>query len=152
MDPSFESLRQLVATETGEGIQLTNDLADNPICSVTLDVDVPCIAVTWKRYATSAQLRFVHESIIKLLWQHRVAKVLGDDTALPTIHREDQSWIAENWMPRAVASGFRAAANKGPMSHFARVSIENVQSKAPHELTIRSFERIDDAREWLKGM
>ncbi len=65
-----------------------------------MDSEVPCITVVWKRYATSAQLRYVHEQLLCLLGGGGVA-VLGDDTQLPTIHREDQRWIAENWWPRA---------------------------------------------------
>jgi thiamine monophosphate kinase len=68
---------------------------------MSLDKSVPCIAITWKQYATSTQLRFVHENVLQMLMRQRVSKILGDDTALPTIHAEDRVWITEDWMPRA---------------------------------------------------
>jgi hypothetical protein len=61
---------------------LAKNLADNPIYAVALDDAIPCIRVQWRSYATSTQLRFVHESLIGLIERHRVSNVLGDDTAL----------------------------------------------------------------------
>jgi len=72
---------------------------------VSIDENIPAIVVLWKGYATGTQLRFVHENILDQLRKHGMSKVLGDDTGLPTIHAEDQSWIVENWMPRAIAAG-----------------------------------------------
>src|SRR5271170_3652719 len=92
-------LRARLEIESSDSVKLLKDFKENPICSVRLDESVPCIVVVWKQYATSTQLRFIHESILGLLEKHRVTKILGDDTLLPTIHAEDQTWIAENWMP-----------------------------------------------------
>ena len=108
--------------------------------------------MVWKQYATSTQLRFVHESMLHLLKTHRVSRLLGDDTALPTIHSEDRQWIAENWMPRAQAVGLIAAASKSPTAYFGRLAVENVQSVAPSDICLRSFEVMEDAREWLRGL
>jgi hypothetical protein len=46
--------------------------------------------------ANRIQLRFIHESILQLLEEHNVGKILDDDTGLPTIRSEDRAWIAEN--------------------------------------------------------
>lgn len=150
--PETERLRQLrycLLTGSSDGIKLLDNLKDNPICSVSFDKDVPCIVVIWKDYATSAQLRYVHESILGLLVKHGVSKILGDDTALPTVHAENQVWIAEDWMPRAMAAGLRAAAGKYSNWYFANVSISNIHSIAPVGLILRSFEDLAEARQWL---
>jgi hypothetical protein len=127
------------------------DLGDNPVCSVSFNESVPCIAVVWKGYATSEQLRLAHETIIALLTKHRVSKVLGDDTALPTIHADDRRWIVENWMPRAKAAGLKAIANKSPASYFGKLAIDHVRAVAPSDLVFRSFGDVDCAREWLRA-
>jgi hypothetical protein len=122
---------------------------DNPVCTVVLDAEVPCLIVLWKRYATSGQLRHVLERLIELLQEHHVSKILADDTALPLIHPEDQAWIVQNWMPRAVAAGLRVAANKNPSTYLGRLAVENVITRQ-RLFTIRSFEDLGDARQWLK--
>lgn len=146
---SFTILRIRLANESSDSIKLLHDLKDNPICSVTFDETVPCIKVVWKRYATSTQLRFIHESILHLIQKHRVDKILGDDSALPTIAAEDQVWIAHDWMPRAVAAGLKFAGSKKSESYFGRVSVNSIQLAVPKGIVIRSFETVEDARRWL---
>ncbi|HEY0680951.1 MAG TPA: hypothetical protein VGD45_01330 [Steroidobacter sp.] len=150
-----ESLRQLtevVRTESSDGARLVSNLEDNPICRVTLDAAVPCIFVTWQRYATSAQLRFVHEQMLQLLRQQGLRKILGDDSSLAVIHVDDQVWIREDWMPRAARAGLKAAASKCPYAFFGKQSVANVQSGAPSGLLLRSFDSLDEARTWLRGL
>ena len=83
--------------------------------------------------------------------ERRVGKILGDDTALPTIHADDRRWIAENWLPRAIAAGLTAAANKEPASHFGKVSVREVQRALSPSLLLRAFPNMEDARHWLKS-
>ena len=150
-DGELTRLRKLVATEASDGLMLSTNLEDNPICSVSLDETIPGITVIWKRYATSAQLRFVHEAIIDMLITHKVGKILGDDTELPTIHTDDQDWIVRNWMPRACAAGLRAAASKQTSHFFCKLATDTIQSHAPDEIRMESFENLDDAKRWLQG-
>jgi hypothetical protein len=126
------------------------DLEDNPVCSVLLDTDVPCLTVIWKRQADSAQLRALLERLLELLYEHKVNKILGDDTALPLIEPEDQAWIAHDWMPRAVTAGLRLAANKSPDAYFGRLAIETIKA-SQSVLAIRSFDHFEEARRWLKN-
>lgn len=139
------------AEATQAEVQVLSDLQDNPVCRVHFDAEVPCITVIWKRPCTSAQLRYVSERLIDMIRQHKVAKILGDDTALPLIDTDDQKWIAENWIPRAAEAGLRVAANKSPEAYFGRLALENIK-EAQRQLTIRSFEQFEQAWRWLKGV
>jgi hypothetical protein len=148
-----ESLRQLtevVRTESSDGASLVANLADNPICRVTVDADIPCVLLVWGRYATSAQLRFVHECALDLLRQNALHKILGDDSSLAVIPVDDQTWIREDWMPRALRAGLKAAASKCPNGFFGKQSVANVMSRAPSGITLRSFDQLDEARAWLQ--
>lgn len=148
-ETALPSLRAALEKESSDGLALLRDLADNPICTVRIDETVPCLAVVWKQYATSKQLRFIHESMLDLLQKHGLCKVVGDDTGLTVIHAEDQRWIIEKWMPRAVAAGLRFAASKKPAAYFGKASVENVKAGAPAALVIRTFDDIDAARHWI---
>jgi hypothetical protein len=147
-----EALRKLhedLANESTDSLKLLNNLEQNPVCCVTHDEELSCVCVVWKQYATRAQLRFIHERILHLLQRHGANKILGDDTALPTIHTEDQAWIIENWMPRALAVGLQFVANKGPDAYFGKVAVSAVQSRLSPMLVLRSFSDLDEARDWL---
>lgn len=106
--PSVE-LRKRVAAH--DGAQLLRNPCDNPVCKLSHNKDIDCIEVVWRKYATSAQLHYVHEVILCMLVRDNVSKILGDDSCLPIIHAEDQRWIIEQWLPRAKAAGLAAAAS-----------------------------------------
>jgi hypothetical protein len=148
-DWGYDQLRRFVEAESGTGRGLVQSPEDNAICSITYNFHVPCLFVCWKSYATSAQLRFIHETLIHLIMKHRVDRILGDDTALPFISESDQDWIVRNWMPRAIAAGLKRAASKRPDRYFGQTSVGRVQSSAPSDLLLRSFESLDEAKNWL---
>jgi hypothetical protein len=146
----LDALRRVIEEESNDGRALAENLSDNPICTVTRDDDVPCIFVNWKGYATSAQIRFVHECLVGLIGRHGVSKILGDDTALVSIDNEDQEWIIWDWIPRAIAAGLRVVASKKPNGFFGRMSVDRIQAVISPKLRIRSFDNLSDARAWLR--
>jgi hypothetical protein len=148
----FDGLRHILAAESSDGRALAGNLEDNPICTVSYDPSIPALMVRWKSYATSAQLRYIHECLIRLIRKHRVSKILGDDSDLVSIAAVDQHWIAREWMPRAIAAGLRTVASIKPRAYFGRTSINNILSFLPDGLAIRSCESLREAREWLRSV
>jgi hypothetical protein len=150
-----DDLRQLcekLRQDSRDSFRLLKNVLENPICSIAIDENERCITVVWKQYATQLQLRFVHEKLLHLIREHGAYKILGDDTALPTIPSEDRAWIAQDWMPRAVGSGLRFAASKQPESYFGKLSISSLHAAAPPGLQCRSFEKLEEAQQWLQTM
>jgi hypothetical protein len=146
----LDALKRVIEEESTDGRALAENLADNPICAVSLDDDVPCICVQWRGYATSAQFRFVHECLIGLIERNRISKILGDNTALVSVTSEDQDWIISDWTPRAIAAGLRLAASKSPKGYYGRTSVDRIQAFISPQLRIRSFDNLADARTWLR--
>jgi hypothetical protein len=148
---SLERLTRLLEQESADGVALLRNIGENPICCVSYDASIPGLIVVWRGYATSTQLRFVHERILELLEEHGVAKILGDNSGLPTVHADDQKWIIENWIPRAKKAGLRVAAAKQPVSYFGRLAINTLNSAMPAGVVVRSFNQLDEARQWLES-
>lgn len=149
MTERLEQLRRLLETETQDSRLLSQSPADNPICAIEPKPELGCITVIWRRYATSTQIRFVHEVVLSALEHHGFRKLFGDDRSLPTIHAEDQRWIAEDWMPRAVAAGLRKCAGVYAKAYFGRISTEQVRARAPAPLEIQMFHTPEQACAWL---
>lgn len=147
---SLAELSRIIAEESREGIQLLQDPHDNPICALSYNAEIQCIEVVWRKYATSAQLRYIHEIILGMLIQYNASKILGDDSDLPIVHAEDQRWIVEEWLPRARAAGFKVAATTVSMTFFGRMTISAIQSEFARAVKVRSFGNIHSARSWLK--
>ena len=145
----LEELRSAVAAESSDGWRVVQNPSDNPICSMMFNTASRCIEVIWKMYATSLQLRFIHECLLDLIKTHRASRILGDDTALGIIHADDQAWIAADWLPRAIAAGLTAGASKAPATYFAEQSVRRIQASAPSGVRLGSFQNLSDARAWL---
>lgn len=145
-----QRLRRQLETESSDALALLACPEENPICSIVIDGAIPGVVITWKRYATSAQLRFIHEYALDLLKRHGLVKILGDDTSLPMIHAEDRAWITRDWLPRATAAGLRAAASKAPASFFGKLCVESIFSDLAGSLNVRSFNTMVEARTWLR--
>lgn len=151
-DSAFDGLQHLLEGESGDSRALAKDLEDNPICTVSYEPDVPCLLVQWKRYATTTQLRYIHECLIRLIKKHRVSKILGDDTDLVSIAAIDQHWIVHDWMPRAIGIGLRSAASVKPRAYFGQTSVNRILSIVPAGLAIQSFDNFESARTWLRNI
>jgi hypothetical protein len=146
----LRELREKLRQDSRDSFQLLKNFWDNPICSVVHDEANHCIIVVWKQYASQIQLRYIHESLLTLICKHRIYKILGDDTALPAIPTEDRFWIIDEWFPRAVECGLRFAASKKPAAYFGKLAVSHIQSAAPAGIECRSFEQLQEAREWLE--
>ena len=142
----WEKLRQ----DSRDSFRLLQNFRDNPICSIMHDEGNHCIVVVWRQCATQIQFRYIHEKLLSLICEHRVFKILGDDTALPAIPSEERFWIINEWFPRAVECGLRFAASKRPDAHFGRLAVSHIQSAAPAGLKCRCFEGLEEAKEWLE--
>lgn len=119
-------------------------------CTVSVDLDVPCVVMHWHGYATTADFREAAHRVGDLLREHRIDRLLVDTTDLPIIASEDQDWLNREWLPQQIAHGLRAAALVSSRFYFARVSVENVNRRLrPDELTIELFTNAETAREWL---
>lgn len=149
---SLVELMRVLEIESTDGARLMENPNDNPICSLSYDDSVGCVTIVWRRYPTSAQLRFIHEAIIQMLAQYKASKILGDDTELPIVHPEDQQWIAEEWLPRAKAAGLKAAAAKVSFSFFGKLSIGSIQTRIAREIAIKAFPNMHQARAWLRAV
>ncbi|HEX4038973.1 MAG TPA: hypothetical protein VHX37_13015 [Acidobacteriaceae bacterium] len=148
----LRQLQEMLQRDSRDSFQLLKNPWDNPTCSISIDEANRCIVAVWKQYAPQLQLRYIHENMLALIREHALCKLLGDDTALLTIPSEDRFWIIDDWFPRAVESGLRLAASKAPQLYFGKVSVNHIQSSAPPALSCRSFERLEEAREWLEAV
>jgi hypothetical protein len=146
---TLRELRKKLRQGSRDSFQLVENFRDNPICSVKHDEPNHCIIVVWRQYATRIQFRYIHEKLLSLICKHRFYKILGDDSALPAIPSEDRFWIIDQWFPRAVECGLRFAAIKRPDAYFGRLAVSHIQSAAPAGLQCRTFEKLEEAREWL---
>jgi hypothetical protein len=123
-------------------------------CGIDYDIDVPCVSMVWKGYATSAQFREANERVLVEIKEQRASKLLGDAKDFVLIDADDQAWLARNWIPRALQAGVRKIALVMPRFYFNRVAVDTVAQRLAGEfarelVSIEYFDTRDATRTWL---
>lgn len=127
--------------------------AERPVCRIYLGSGEDFITMEWSGYATSPQFRAGTEQMLEELVRHNMHKVLGDVQDMVLISAEDQDWVHQHFLPRALQNGFRAIALVRPNHYFNKVAIESMAYKLNDEsLHIRVFNDAAEARTWLRGL
>jgi hypothetical protein len=121
------------------------------IYKIYFDKDLDAVIMEWDGYATSKQFREGTEKMLEILVQNHATKVLGDIRNMVLIGRDDQEWLNNDFLPRAIRHGFKAIAMLRPENYFNKVAVETVSYKVDKEkLSIQFFEHREKALEWLK--
>ena len=123
---------------------------DAPYVLIRWDGDGPWVYVKWKAWANSTEYRGAHELVIVALRENHAARNLIDSADGRVVGGEDQTWLIEDWMPRAVAAGRRWTAIVLPTSPLGRTIAENIDKSPRSELVkVEHFETVDAAAAWL---
>ncbi len=108
------------------------------------------VYVQWKAWATSDEYRAAQEVVILALRENHASRNLIDATDSRVVSGEDQKWLVENWIPRAVAAGRRWTAIVLPQSALGRTIQENIDSHPQSDRSkVEHFETVEDAAAWL---
>lgn len=122
------------------------------VYSIHYDATLNAVRMTWNGYATSEQFRAGTELMLDTLAANNANKVLADLRAMELIGSNDQHWLENNFVPRAIEKGFRALAIVQPEAYFTKVSVESVSYKVENEkLTISFFKTPEEAERFLAG-
>jgi hypothetical protein len=124
---------------------------DRPVCDVSWDPQVGCVTMEWHGYATTEAFREANARVLAAIRERGAGRVLADVRDFKLIHAEDQDWLIDVWIPRAVAAGMRVCAMVMPRFYFNRVAVESVTQRLdPKALRVQFFEDREAARRWLE--
>ena len=122
------------------------------IYKVYYDPSEGYVTMEWNGYANSQQFREGTEEMFSELLKHKAHKVLGNIKDMVLISHEDQIWLLDYFLPKAIAGGFKAIALVRPVHYFNKVAVETVAYKVNQEkLRIQIFNDLEEARNWLNN-
>ena len=114
--------------------------------------ELDAVYMKWHGYATSLQFREGTELMLRTLIANHATKVFADIKDMAIIGMDDQQWLHTDFLPRAIAAGFKAIAIIRPYAYFNKVAVESVSYKVDRsKLAIGFFDNVRSAREWLYG-
>ena len=101
------------------------------------------------RAQNSTQALF--ERMLLALQHHHWSRVLVNQTGMLAFTPAEQQWIAHDWLPRAVAAGYRYGAVVVSPQALVRLATSFITTSVMGQpLTYRSFDSETEAAEWLQ--
>ena len=103
-------------------------IIDNKYATLIYHPDSQIVHHHFTELLDSAHTRLILDSGIDLLKQHKATKWLSDNRDLKPHSEEDGKWVNEDWLPRAIAAGWKYWALVVPETTIARLNmVEFVQ-------------------------
>ncbi len=120
--------------------------------NVYFDTNINSVVLEWHGYSPSKEFREGVELMLNALIQNNSSKLLADIKEMKLIGLDDQLWINNDFLPRAIKSGFKTVAVIEPEDHFNKVAVASIVDKIDAEiLNVKFFPDLEDAKTWLKS-
>lgn len=104
-------------------------------------------------YLTSVQFRELCDALLNLIIKTKIDKVLIDATHMPIIGLEDQHWLTETWLPKAVASGYGICAIVNSKYFFNRIAFDSIVNQLDrYRFKVKTFAHRSLAEHWLTNL
>jgi len=123
--------------------------------TLELDDSVPCVKLKLDGMPRfSEHYQFVQSKRLELmkegLKKHKLLHMLTDSRTAGPVLEEDVKYFRENVMPEMEKAGVRYLAIVMPTNVFTRMTIQDMTTNI-NPVTVRYFESIREAREWLRS-
>jgi hypothetical protein len=130
--------------------QAADVYVDEPYLCLRWDSINQHVFTEWKGFANSAEFRASLLKGIEAIKDHHAATYLSDVRKFRVIVHDDQRWVAEHWMPLAVAAGLRRIAFVTAPTGLGKATVEDAASLIHDQgLQSRTFESMIAAKHWL---
>ena len=133
---------------------LKNTFYEDQYASVSVVESVPCVKIKLSGFPTgSDHYRFVQSKLLETIWNQinnfcRL-HLLTDSTEAGLVLEEDIMYYKMNIIPRLEEAGIRYHAIVLPPNFVARW-IRNQMALSNRKLKVKFFDKLQDARRWLK--
>ncbi len=130
------------------------ELFENDYYRISLDVSVPCLEWTAKKFMPSSEFRTSEEKSLQFFTEQKTKYpnlqwyVAARD--LGVLSSEDTEWVASVILPKFAALGLKKEAFVVPKSAFGKLALDNYTSDAGETIAIEVFDGEATAKQWLK--
>lgn len=112
---------------------------------------LPCIVMKWRGNPTSKDFREGTEKMLDLLKLKKFTKVISDVKQMELITADDQEWVLNEFLPKALKEGFRVMAFINSDEYLTNLIVENMAYRIKLEnMNFGFFDNYQTAEEWIK--
>ena len=119
--------------------------------TVSWDEACQAVVVAWNGFIPLNKAQIAMNKALELYQEKgNKGKWIGDNTRLSAFNKETESWVNENWFPRALGLGLKSLALIVPQSALTKMALDSMMSKVPGtELERAYFDSQVAAKKWL---
>ncbi len=114
--------------------------------------ELNAVIAIWHGYVNADEARAGFQNIYGLLRFYEAEYVLADLREFDGGFGEITDWLAEEYMPKMIAAGYKACANVLPEEFLAYVSLNDFEDKQAGMVPLRVFAFVEEATDWLRVM
>lgn len=118
---------------------------------IEYDPDEKWILTDWVGYQTVDAVKYGCEKMLQFLLQYKCRKVINDNTNVTGIWSGASVWVGSDWLPRMSRAGLKQFAWVYSPSAFSRLSTDESLRNLEQKNIARTFESMEEAREWLRS-
>jgi hypothetical protein len=125
-------------------------LRDADAYTIEYDSELDAVAHTWEEFTSGQEFRDACEELLDCIEQRDTDKVLVDTSGIQAHDDEDQAWLQQDWIPRAIDAGMQYAGMVHSDSVISEMDMEEFMEMVadiPYEPMMT--DDIDEARSWL---
>lgn len=127
------------------------NVIDNSYARLSYDTEKKIVFHTFHEGLDTAHFQMVLNKGIEILREHGAIKWLADTRAIKPLTEEQGRWIATDWLPRAVTTGWKYWALVVPDSIESRASMaHHVDFFEGKGVRLNTFTKMDEAWAWLE--
>lgn len=129
-------------------IELSNALG-RVFLTIAYDAENHWVHNNWLGYQTLETVMQGANVCIDILEKYKCPYLLNDNRLVAGPWHQAAEWIAQDWTPRAIATGLIYFAHVVSPEYLARLSAENLNNKISGSFNMQIFVDYEDAKNWL---
>ncbi|MFC7139186.1 hypothetical protein ACFQMA_04955 [Halosimplex aquaticum] len=125
-------------------------IEDTKNYTIEWDDDIGAVVFTWDEYVSGQTFRDACEALLDAIKRKNASKSLTDTRGVNAHDAEDQEWLQNDWMPRALDVGLEYSAVVHPDSVISEMDVENMMDGVePSGAKPLLTSDMNEAREWI---
>jgi hypothetical protein len=113
------------------------------------DPEIESVVHEWNKYVDGELFREGAQAMLELAEKRNSSTILIDHRDMRLVDREDQEYIVEEWVPRAVEIGADYHVVVHQESTIAEMNLDDVVDIDEYDHTSQLTSDIEEAREWI---
>jgi hypothetical protein len=126
--------------------------SNTPKVDLSWDASLRTVVIVWEGFNEAGSFRPIMERVLEMMKSKGASRMLADLRDAKVNSPEDQKWLYEDWMPRAIQAGLRSMALVVPKSTIAQLGLRrSIQRIDKNDFLTAHLEDVKGARKWLKS-